>query len=288
MKGTMSGKGVTVLVAVFILFVIEGAAALAGEKTPHYRASGFGDLYTGGMVGFDMNFATGDDVTGYVPTFLLQYGIGDVAFGMQWGLAYADVDIPGSGDYDGELAVGNFILNFKAKHCMAGTWKTCMGANFSLGIGPFEVDSMEELLSFSVGIYTHTMRYVNFAPESMVIDPLFALNTTNDMVFVQIALGPSVLVPLDDTDVRDVEACLAYSFEAGILAIDMLSLGLGFKGVSTLTADDNESLFSIDINIRLVLEGVSPGVRLSIPFSTEDDLSDVFDLIVALGLTADF
>lgn len=287
MKGTMRGKCIIVLSVCCLLFVITGTTVLAGEKEPHYRSSGFGDLYTGGMVGFDMNFSIGDDVTGYVPTFLLQYGIGDVAFGMQWGLAYADVDVSG-GDYDGEVATGNFILNFKAKHCMTGAWKTCMGAIFSLGIGPFEVDSMEELLSWSAGIYTHTMRYAHFAPESIVVDPLFALNTTNEMVFVQFALGPSILVPLDDTDVRDVEACLAYSFEAGILVVDMISMGLGFRGVSTLTADNNESLFSLDVNIRLILDSVSPGLRLSIPFSTDDDLGDVFDLILALGLSADF
>ena len=107
MKRTTIGKCITVLAVVFLLFVIEGTTALAGENTPHYRASGFGDLYTGGMVGFDMNFATGNEITGYVPNFLLQYGIGDVALGIQWGLAYADIHIPGSGNYNRDLVVGH-------------------------------------------------------------------------------------------------------------------------------------------------------------------------------------
>ncbi len=287
MKGSKEGMRL-VTAAALVLAVMTVNPARAGGDGLRYRPSGFGDLYTGNMVGLDMNFVIGDDVTGYVPALLAQFGAGNMAVGLQWGLAYADVDVPeGYGEYDGEVAPGNFIVNFRAKHHMEGAWETCIGTNFSLGIGPFEMDSLEQALSWTTGIYAHTLRYLHYAPESVLIDPLLALNTTNGTIFLQVALGPSVLVPLDDTDVRDVEACLAYGAELGFVAAEMLSMGLGFKGVSMLTADDNESLFALDINLRLVLDGVSPGFRLSIPFSTEDSLDEAFDLIVTLGVLLD-
>lgn len=287
MKGPRSGMGIAVLAIVSFLFVITGTTAVAGEQEPHYYASGFGDLYTGGMAGVDMNFVVGDDITGYVPAFMVQYGIGNIAFGLQWGLAYGDPDLPPEYDYDGEIAPGNIILNFKAKHCMPGAWRTCMGANFSLGIGPFESDD-KNALSFMSGLFAHTVRMLHYYPEAIVIDPLFALNTTNGMVFVQIALGPSIQVPIDDTDRRDAEAGLAYGFEVGARLQDFLSMGLGFKGISTLTYDENESYFSLDINVRVVFSGVSPGIRLSIPFTSDDFIDEFFDMVVTLGVVGDF
>jgi hypothetical protein len=170
---------------------------------------------------------------------------------------------------------------------MPGAWRTCMGANFSLGIGPFDSDS-KDALSFIAGMFAHTVRVLHYYPETIVIDPLFALNTSNGMVFVQIALGPSILAPLDDTDRRDAEVSLVYGFEVGTRLQDFLSMGLGFKGISTLTYDENDSYFSLDINVRVVISGVSPGIRLSVPFTTDDFIDEIFDMVVTLGVVGDF
>jgi hypothetical protein len=270
------------LLALFLLLQTSGTAAQ--EPAREFHPSGLVDLSAGNMAKFDANISVGDNYTGFVPEFTLQIGTGNLAVGLDWGFCVADVD-----NVDADIFVGGFVVNFKGRHCWEGTWKTCFGTEFEIGINPFTADSSGEGISGVVGLLSHMMRWSRFSSEVITIDPLLALNSSDGQFFLQLSLGPSILIPYSDDqfDRDDTEVCLLYGLEGGVVISDLVGAGLGFKGLSTLSFDDNETFMALDFSLRLFLDGFTPVFRLALPI-TGDYYKNIVDIVITLGLWVDF
>ncbi|MBW1808316.1 MAG: hypothetical protein JRJ87_08995 [Deltaproteobacteria bacterium] len=268
---------------VFFL-LLQAPSVVAQEPAREFHPTGFVDLAAGNMAKFDANISIGDNYTGFVPEFTLQIGTGDLAVGLDWGFSVADVD-----NVDADIFVGGFVINLKGRHCWEGTWKTCVGSEFEIGINPFEVDPGGESASGAIGLLSHMMRWSRFSSKVITIDPLLALNTSDGQFFLQFTLGPSILIPYSDDqfDRDDAEVCLLYGLEGGVVISDLVGAGLGFKGLSTLSFDDNETFMALDFSLRLFLDRFTPVFRLSVPL-TGDYYKDFVDIVITLGIWADF
>jgi len=266
----------------FVMTLLASAAVRAEDGGRRVIPVGWADLYAGNMVDFRTLFSVGDHYTGYIPELSVQFGNGSLAAGLDFGLSIADVD-----GVDTDVFPGSFVANFKARKCLEGNWRVCFGTEFEFSVAPFEVDDDGEASSLTIGLMTKQMRWSRYFAESIIIDPLLAASFSHDILYFQISLGPSMIFPYTDNYGGDTtEVALLYSFEGGLVVNDLIGAGFGFKGLSTVSFDDNETFFSLDFGLRLILDGVTPCFGINVPLSG-DLYEDIIDVVISLGVVAE-
>ncbi len=109
------------------------------------------------------------------------------------------------------------------------------------------------------------------------------------MFFAQFHIGPEVLIFLDNdvSEARDgSDTFLIYGLAAGANIMNLVSAGVGFRGISSLTFEDNESAYALDILAQIHLPIVKPYLMLSIPL--DEDTRDLLDASITIGAVAVF
>ena len=261
--------------------------ASADPLEPYLGTKGYTSLNTDSLVSFDLHIPAGEHVTGVVPELVGQFGFGPAAVGLNLGLSFAN---PDSDDADSGIWLGNIDLFAKGKHCLdlPGGTRACFGGQLEISIAPGEVDDVEDIGAIIFGMANH-LRYNRFGSEFLLVTPTLGFQLLNDMFFAQFHIGPEVLIYLDDdvSDARDgFDTFLVYGLAAGANIMNLVSAGLGFRGISSLTFDDNDSLYALDLLAQVHLPLVKPYLMLSIPL--DEDTRELLDVSITLGAVAVF
>ncbi len=265
-----------------LLLTLAGSAA-AQERTAQFHPLGLADINPQSTLSLDANLGFGDDFMAFVPNLRVQYAFSEnISAGLEWGASIVD---PDAGDT--MTTVSGFLLNLKGRHCQQGAFSICIGVDADIGINPYNVEDLdaEELVATVVGSGIPMYRWNLYMPESLVIDPLIALSASSDTFFGQVAIGPSILIPLGHTEGdsgRDVEAGLLWGFDLGLRPMPILDATFGVMGFSSLTFRENDTMVALQFGLRLNLGLALPFFRLVIPI--DDTYSDMFNVIMTLGI----
>jgi len=271
-----------------VLLILSLSNAAQAKEVPFIGTLGHVSLDTRPLVAMDLHMPIHEDYFALMPEFLGQYGWGWGAVGLNWGFNYAMID----GDENG-FWPGNIDLFFKGRHCIEGDWRFCFGGQLDWSWGPKDnvngLDELPDLMAMVIGYVAH-LKMSRFNFRSFVITPTLGLNLTNGIFFMQANVGTSINIPYGDDDeifTRDVEAVMEYSIATGPTVVDLISFAAGFRGLSTLTnEDDNSSLFAIDIITRLHFKHVEPSMTVSIP--VDEDSRDIISAVLSIGVTGIF
>jgi len=208
----------------------------------------------------------GDDYFGLAPMLYLQYGAGSYSLGLAAPMAFV---APDADNVDSKFDFGNLTVDAKGRACSGGDFTLCYGGSLALGFGFIEISENEEALmemvAHTIGIVAH-QDWTYHIFETLVIRPLAVLSLSKEGFYAQVDFGPPIMVPLFDSDNRDVEVGMMYQFGMGY-RIAMIMPMLEFRGFSLLTEDNVDSQFWLNIGARLDIDGILPVFRITIPMS---------------------
>ncbi|MBW2701979.1 MAG: hypothetical protein JRF33_14275 [Deltaproteobacteria bacterium] len=259
----------------------------ADPVEPYLGTKGYTSLNTDSLVSLDLHIPTGEYFSGVVPELVGQFGFGPAAVGLNLGFSYAN---PDADEADSGFWLGNIDLFAKGKHCLdlPGGIRACFGGQLEISIAPMEADDGEDIGAISVGMLNH-LRYNRFGSEFLVATPTLGFQLTHDLFFAQFHIGPEMLIYLNDdvSDARDgYDTFMVYGLAGGANIMNLVSAGLGFRGMSSLTFDDNNSFFALDILAQVHLPIIKPYLMLSIPL--DEDTRDILDMSITMGAAAVF
>ncbi|MBN2493807.1 MAG: hypothetical protein JXR96_04380 [Deltaproteobacteria bacterium] len=246
-----------------------------------FGSGGLRDLDTDSRASFDLHIPLGDGFSSVVPELSGQIGLGPAAAGVSWTFSYFDFDT-----WDDETYFGAVDLFVKGRYCFEGERgsRTCIGGQLDLAISTDEVDE-GEISSFIAGCSTY-LSWHRFGSESAGLVPALVFDVQYGWLFLQGHLGVDVVVPLGERDRRDTEALLIFGSTLGVNALELISAGLGFRGLATLTRSKDDSAFALDLLLQGHFGFIHPSFGISIPL--DGDTRVFFDLFVSLGATITF
>ena len=257
----------------------------ADPVEPYLGTKGYTSLNTDSLVSLDLHIPTGEYVSGLVPELVGQFGFGPAAVGLNLGFSYAN---PDNDEAESGVWFGNIDLFAKGRHCLElpGGTRACFGGQLEISIAPGEVDDLEDAVAIVLGSINH-LRYNRFGSEFLVFTPTLGFQLSHELFFAQFHIGPEVIFSLNDDNAGDdSETFLVYGLAAGANIMGFVSAGMGFRGLSSLTFDNNNSFFALDILAQIHLPIIKPYLMLSIPL--DEDTRDMLDISITLGAVAVF
>ncbi len=256
----------------------------ADPTEPYLGTKGYTSLNTDSLVSLDLHIPTGEYVSGLVPELVGQFGFGPAAVGLNLGFSFAN---PDNDEAESGFWFGNIDLFAKGRHCLElpGGTRACFGGQLEVSIAPMEADDFDDIGAIGFGSVNH-LRYNRFGSEFLVFTPTLGFQLLHKLFFAQFHIGPEVVFSLDDNAGDDSETFLVYGLAAGANIMDFVSAGVGFRGLSSLTFDNNKNFFALDILAQIHLPIIKPYLMLSIPL--DEDTRNMLDVSITLGAVAVF
>jgi len=259
-------RGIGVLMAAALVYGLLVGSASAQEKDVVIPLT-LQDMSGKSNVNIALPMVPHDNFFGMSPRLSGQYGLGNMAFGLQVPLSMA---FPDEGDTG--FGLGNITLEGKFHQCTGGQWAICYGGGLALSAGFLEADESEVRaahMSGAVGHQSWTYHYY----ESLVIRPLGFVAITDGAIFGQAEFGAAIGIPIVNTDGKDShEAAILWAFGAGYKLMDMIAPMIEFRGLSPVTEDGLDSYLWLNFGARFYFGSILPMVRLSIPLTDEASL----------------
>jgi len=235
--------------------------------------------------GTSLDLAVADDGTAIIHSLGGNYNLGFMGTGIGWGYI-----VTGEGD----LCPGNLILSVGRSF----STKSLKGPNayingtLALGLGLFDLDSPGAFRGAQLGLVSN-QSWVGYLPESLVVQPKISVGTHLGSFRISGSVGTAFAVPVFDTDVRDTEIALRYSFGMGTGFGDRRG-GFGFSvggfGLTHLTGEEQNNVsISASIGLRLRIKEtefgrhmIRPSIGGSIPLTGE---KAGIDGVVSIGFS---
>lgn len=205
------------------------------------------------------------------------------------------IDDEGAGRADGvsSTKIGNPYLGAYAR--LSGGWAVGGGARLPLTSAPEDPDTGEEfrqnaadVLALATGSLADMSRVEAFGAETFTARGYgeYTLRSAGGLA-ARLRSGLSLLVPTEDTDLRENVVLLDYGGRAWYDG-NRFRVGLGIGGRTNLNADETEtfnerSIYFFDSAVQAQFGQVRPGLTLRVPLGGEP--SELLDFAAGINVT---
>jgi hypothetical protein len=233
------------------------------------------------QIGVSIPMLAGDSGFVMAPKLDLQFRLGLASVGLHLPVVMTK---PDGGER--EFAVGNPALDVGAQTCLGSGLSLCVGGRVGVSAGFWSLDPTADaakLHALALGGLAHHDPFY-YSPENMAFQPKAFVLLSNGLFSAQAEAGTLVTVPLLDREGRETEVSLVYQAGVGVNLFDLVTPVVEFRGISTLTQDDNQNQFWASAGARFHLSSFQPYARVSLPLNenAKQDLPWQFDLGAAV------
>jgi len=216
------------------------------------------------QIGVSVPMLVGDQGFVMAPKLDLQFRLGLATVGMHLPVVMMKPD-----GAEREFAVGNPTLDVGAQTCLGTGFSLCVGGRVGVSAGFWDLDPTEDAAkigALALGALAHHDP-LYYSPGNLALQPKAFVILTNGLLSAQAEAGTLVAVPLIDREGRETEVSLVYQAGLGVNVLDLVTPVVEFRGISTLTQEDNQSQFWASAGARFHLASFQPYARISLPLN---------------------